>query len=593
MKEELELDIKTNGAKTIGQLKSELKDIKDQMVGLSGDEFLQAAKKAGELQHQLKQVNEAVSGASADFGDMLGNITKFGAGISGAFQAAQGAMNLFGAESEDVAKALEKMQSLMSLTQGLSSIDEGIKSFGKLKTVIGLNSKELGTFKKALIGTGLGALVVVLGSIIANWEEFTEEIGISEKQMNKLGETFGGVTNVILKSSGKIASAFAKIVKGDFSGAWDEIKSGWDFQAMYAEGVQKAITKREKEELEKRIKQYKDYVSKMEAQYDILRAKAEALIDNEISKNQELLRIEKERLNFYKEGTKEYYNILANIKKIQESLKVDTLKGDLSDIGQNLKTVQSELANVHLIQKQITSDEALKTYYQEMTTNTLGALQNMSYQLADVTAQFDQLSSGWTVGFETFGNLLGTTIESVQTFGDANATAGDKASAALAMAASAMQGIGSVLNSIASEQNKNTKEGFEKQKKLQIAAATMNMLGGIAAAWVSAMNPANAWMTLPGQIAMGTAQTAATAALGGMQIAKIKATSFEGGAGSGSARPAITPAAAITSSPVQYTQDIQHGQTIDALQDTRVFVTETDISSTQHKVEVAENESKF
>jgi hypothetical protein len=71
----------------------------------------------------------------------------------------------------------------MSLSQGIKSITEGVQSFKTLSASINLGTKALGGFKKGLIATGLGALVVVLGSIIANWEEFTEAIGISEDQL--------------------------------------------------------------------------------------------------------------------------------------------------------------------------------------------------------------------------------------------------------------------------------------------------------------------------------------------------------------------------------------------------------------------------
>ena len=64
----------------------------------------------------------------------------------------------------------------------------------------------------------------------------------------------------------------------------------------------------------------------------------------------------------------------------------------------------------------------------------------------------------------------------------------------------------------------------------------MNMLGGVISAWVSAMNPANAWMTIWGQIAMGAASTAMILATGIMQIQKIKQQQF-GGSGSSSASP--------------------------------------------------------
>lgn len=46
----------------------------------------------------------------------------------------------------------------------------------------------------------------------------------------------------------------------------------------------------------------------------------------------------------------------------------------------------------------------------------------------------------------------------------------------------------------------------------------MNMLSGIMSAWTSAMSPSNAWMTVWGQIAMGTAMSSMIAGIGAAQI---------------------------------------------------------------------------
>ena len=45
--------------------------------------------------------------------------------------------------------------------------------------------------------------------------------------------------------------------------------------------------------------------------------------------------------------------------------------------------------------------------------------------------------------------------------------------------------------------------------------------------------------------------------------------------------------------PVQYTQDIQGASIEGAIKDTKVYVTETDISNTQNKVKVTENEAFY
>lgn len=542
MDTKIKIELDAQQANTsVKQLRQELKGVKDEMANLKegSQAFNDAAKKAGELQHQLTAIGEAVRGASSDFGDMVGNIAKAGAGITGAFQAAQGALNLFGVESENVTEAIKKMQSMMAITQGLASIDNGIKAFAKLRTAIGLSSTSLNIFKKALIGTGLGALVVVLGSIITNWDEFTKSIGLSEEALTKLGNTFSGVLNVIKEGGAGIAKAFGKILKGDFKDAWEELKQGFDVKASYAAGVEQAITEREQKEFKKRAKQ-------RQTEIDRLIAAEKALNDNEYDQKSNIIRLEQERLKYLKEGTTEYYNQLTAVKALQKELdKSFSLRG-----------------------------EAIKLQTKEVKNTD---------KLKDGT---DRLHKAIQAQQEDYQNELGKTARKQQDLQDT-------IDATIVLSQVGFGALSDTLSAFAEMQDTATKEGFEQQKKLQIASAVMNMLGGVVSAWVSAMNPANAWMTLPGQIAMGAAQTVATVALGAAQIAKIKQQQFSSGASSGSSRASISGGASRVVAPVQYTQDVQGSKLEDTIKSSRVYVTESDITNTQRKVNVAESESRF
>ena len=80
------------------------------------DAFKQLALQAGEVKHQIDEINESVKGASSDIGDMIGNATNVAAGLVGAFQAVEGALQVMGIESEAVGEALVRMQGLMAMT---------------------------------------------------------------------------------------------------------------------------------------------------------------------------------------------------------------------------------------------------------------------------------------------------------------------------------------------------------------------------------------------------------------------------------------------------------------------------------------------
>jgi hypothetical protein len=105
-------------------------------------------------------------------------------------------------------------------------------------------------------------------------------------------------------------------------------------------------------------------------------------------------------------------------------------------------------------------------------------------------------------------------------------------------------------------------------------------------------------MSLPAPISYitGGLMTAATATLGALQIDSIKKQSFNGSGSSTSTSNASLPninTAALLSTPVNYTTEIQGAKAIDDTMDTRVYVVESDITAAVNKVKVAEDESTF
>ena len=157
------------------------------------------------------------------------------------------------------------------------------------------------------------------------------------------------------------------------------------------------------------------------------------------------------------------------------------------------------------------------------------------------------------------------------------------------IAATGLSAVAQLMNGLAAEQDTSNKKGFESSKKLQIAGTTMSMLAGIAQAWASSMQLG----AIAGPI-MGSILSSFMLATGIAQIAKIKNTKFEGSSStSGSSATPNTSAVNSVIAPVQYTQDVQGASIEGAIKDTRVYVLENDISSTQKKVDVAESEARF
>ena len=175
------------------QLKQELKDTKNEILQVEEgtEEYFEKVKKAAEISQKLQDVNEFIKSSANDLGDHLENLTGAFAGVTGSIQMVQGAMNLMGVESEQVEKAIAKLQGLMAITEGLKAIEGAVDPFKRLTTSIKLATAGMSGFKKALIGTGIGAVVVLLGTLIAHWDDVTKALGfanVKQAEANRLLE---------------------------------------------------------------------------------------------------------------------------------------------------------------------------------------------------------------------------------------------------------------------------------------------------------------------------------------------------------------------------------------------------------------------
>jgi hypothetical protein len=152
-----------------------------QKFGEFSDEAVMAAQKVAGIRDSIEDANEAAQ--LFDPGKRFQALTTAASTAAGGIAAVQGAMALFGSESQDVEKALLKVQSAMALSQGLSQL----KDIGKVGDQLSITFKGLTAgangFKKALISTGIGALVVAVGLLVAYWEDIMALVsGVTSEQ---------------------------------------------------------------------------------------------------------------------------------------------------------------------------------------------------------------------------------------------------------------------------------------------------------------------------------------------------------------------------------------------------------------------------
>ena len=591
-----EVKIQTGeSARTVKELRKELRDLKDQLLSTQQgtEEYNSIMVKAADIQHELKEQMEEINSSAMDFGQKLGNVTKTMTGISGAITAATGALSLFGIENEEAQKKITAtMTSLIGITEGLSKMDDGIKAFKRLTIAVNSSSKAMGVFKTALISTGIGALVVVLGSVIAYWDEFTEAIGLSSEQLEKLGNIASGVFNVFTSSLKGIAQALGKMLKGDFKGAWDSLKDGFSVVKNFNEGVEKAEAKREeektkkaKEEAAERAKiaddEYKKRIEAVQklAKYekDMAAAKTrgdesgkytQGAFDREMKYFDTLFKV-------YRKDSEEYNNLVLEKEQFlqdwenhftEEAKKEEETNKQKAEAAKKAAEEKKERAHQARVAMLQSFDEDLMTEQQKL---------DQRYQmLIDAATKEGEDTTKITEWYEKEKTRIVDEEEEKQM---------QIRQAKLKAYEAIGNGIGDVLGSISDMMA----EGTEEQKGLAIASTTIQMLTGIASALAMTYTTHTGWWDW----ALGISQAASIAAAGIASITKISQVKSDG-SGASTSVPSVNMGAVVASAP-EFVQSVDGAMTETAITDQKVYVTEHDITETQKKVQVAQNRATY
>ena len=129
--------------------------------------------------------------------ETLKNITDLAAGSSGAIQTLTAGFSLLGVQMGDDIKVIKTLQSLMAMTSGIVAVEKGVVAFKKLGNAIKLSTvytkaATIATtnFSKALLATGIGALVVALGTLLTMLPDIIKKMTeVSDTVKNQKSET--------------------------------------------------------------------------------------------------------------------------------------------------------------------------------------------------------------------------------------------------------------------------------------------------------------------------------------------------------------------------------------------------------------------
>ena len=173
-------------------------------------EAIRAEKALAQARDRMDDFNDRVAAVNPDKFAQINTVVQ---GVARGFQAAQGAMALFGNQSEELEKTMVKLQGAMALAEGLEGLGKVQQQFGAIaKNIKGnvMNAfKALGnmstlafgaigialtliianfdTLKKAVMSLipGLGAMVKFVGGLV---QQFTDWVGITSAQDRALAK---------------------------------------------------------------------------------------------------------------------------------------------------------------------------------------------------------------------------------------------------------------------------------------------------------------------------------------------------------------------------------------------------------------------
>lgn len=174
----LEITAKDNASDSVKSIKTQLKEAHTELIsvteqfGISSKQAKEAADKVNELKKEIsdaKNIAEAFN-KNAKFEAIKGAVQ----GLAGGFAGIQGAMALFGAESEDVNKTLLKVQSALALSEGIENVMGAVTAFknlGNVMKTVPIIQKTITAAQKlwnlAMEASPIGLLIAGITSLIA------------------------------------------------------------------------------------------------------------------------------------------------------------------------------------------------------------------------------------------------------------------------------------------------------------------------------------------------------------------------------------------------------------------------------------------
>jgi chromosome segregation ATPase len=188
-------------AQSTKTLRTQLAEAKNEAVRMSqqfgafSKEAQNAAKKAALIKDEIGDLNDTLDALNPDA--KLNAFVKLGQGIQGGFQAATGALQLFGVENERITKLAQQFQGVLNLTQGINSVLQLKDVYGQLRLVLGVTATAQRGLNVAMAANPAGAIALAVGALITAvilLNDETKAYKLTEEELTKIKQDAIGAT---------------------------------------------------------------------------------------------------------------------------------------------------------------------------------------------------------------------------------------------------------------------------------------------------------------------------------------------------------------------------------------------------------------
>ena len=623
----LKLEIDAKGAsKTLGDLERASEALNDELkqTAVGSDAFKKLKSELIGVNSEIKNVELSMESLDNEqVASEMGSVT-------GAIGDMTGAFMLLGGESETMQEMAANIQMAMGVSMGLKGAIEGLSSAKKLwnhhmkstNILTALNTKltnattiaqkmlgrstdtttkSFKLMRGALIATGIGALVVLIGTLVAKWDDISAALGSATAEQ----KAYNAASAQAIESISKELSAA------------DKLQKVLNDETISREEKNKAIEALQKEypnllsnvDAEKNSLQEINKALELNTKLLLLKAKQEAVAQLRAEEFKKIIQAQTDAQTGQNAGilesiqaftigmeTQELANMkTANSIKVNEEQvtaldnvgialqkEIDALK-ELGAVGEEEATAETERLKGSEKGAEERKLKRIKDRVQEELDNAVHLERREAAEIEHEHKLREIRDSSYVekrLEEERWQEFIEEQRRKdfidEQNLNDAK----------LSMTMGSIDALMNLTTAFAKDNEKSQKRAFEINKKLQIAQALIGTYQGVQAIFTSAaMNPASVLFPAMPYIQAGIALASGLANVKNISKQQFQSGSvggsgptFSGSLGGGTSAPTLNP--------------ISNTNTVLG-QDNKVYVTETDISTTQNKVKVIEEQATF